>query len=537
MSPTTPPGRSDCAAGVGIGGDARGRAAGDARHARGAPSARSRRACPDRPRGVVRVIAPAGLAATLAGCDLAAPVPGPFAVLALLVGAFGAFGVGWLLARMGRLQELADARREAALASSLGDACGWLSDAGHRLQPGPLGGAGSPPWERFDAGRSRDRLRGALESHAAVERFELTRDGVPWRVWAAPRFDRHGRFDGHLGCARQVDADAVVRDALAQIADAADGTAWAGVREKDDATAPWSVLYANAAARERFGSASRIADEALRQAMPAPLQHAWSGTDVQARDGGWHWHRKALDDGRWLAVICEQSRPGEAGANEGATLSYTVSHDLRAPIRVVEGFARILKEDYGTRLDRVANDHLDRVLGAAARMNQMIDAMLTLARLSTQPLARQLVDLSQLAGWVVDELRRGSPDRVVEVTIEPGMQVTGDPTLLRLVLENLLGNAWKYTARRTKAHISIGRESVDGRRVYSVRDDGAGFDMRGAERLFGLFQRLHGASEFPGTGVGLASVRRIVQRHGGEVWAEGEPERGAAFFFTLREGG
>src|SRR5690606_10007961 len=115
--------------------------------------------------------------------------------------------------------------------------------------------------------------------------------------------------------------------------------------------------------------------------------------------------------------------------------------------------------------------------------------------------------------------------------------VTGDPTLLRLVLENLLGNAWKYTARRTKAHISIGRESVDGRRVYSVRDDGAGFDMRGAERLFGLFQRLHGASEFPGTGVGLASVRRIVQRHGGEVWAEGEPERGAAFFFTLREGG
>jgi signal transduction histidine kinase len=177
------------------------------------------------------------------------------------------------------------------------------------------------------------------------------------------------------------------------------------------------------------------------------------------------------------------------------------------------------------------------VLGAAARMNQMIDAMLTLARLSTQPLARQPVDLSQLAGWVVDELRRGAPDRVVEVTIEPGMQVTGDPTLLRLVLENLLGNAWKYTSRRPKAHVSIARESIEGRRVFTVRDDGAGFDMRAAERLFGLFQRLHGASDFPGTGVGLASVRRIVQRHGGEVWAEGEPGRGAAFFFTLREGG
>lgn len=479
----------------------------------------------------------AGLAAVLVGCDAAAPVPGPFAVLALLVGASSAFGVGWLLARTRRLEELSDARREAALAASLGDACGWRSDAAHRLQPGPLGGAGSPPWERFDAGRARDRLRGALESHAAVDRLELARDGVPWRVSAAPLFDRRGRFDGHLGCARQIDVDAAVHDALTQVAGAADGVAWVGVREAGDAAAPWRVLFANAAARERFGSGSRIADESLQQALPVSLQRTWAGTDAEARDDGWHWHRKPLDDGRWLAVIRERARPGDADAGDGATLSYTVSHDLRAPIRVVEGFTRILKEDYGARLDRVANDHLDRVLGAAARMNQMIDAMLTLARLSTQPLARQPVDLSQLAGWVVDELRRGAPDRVVEVTIEPGMQVTGDPTLLRLVLENLLGNAWKYTSRRPKAHVSIARESIEGRRVFTVRDDGAGFDMRAAERLFGLFQRLHGASDFPGTGVGLASVRRIVQRHGGEVWAEGEPGRGAAFFFTLREGG
>ena len=212
-----------------------------------------------------------------------------------------------------------------------------------------------------------------------------------------------------------------------------------------------------------------------------------------------------------------------------------MSHDLRAPIRVVEGFTRIVKEDYGGALDRIALDHLDRVLGAAARMNLMIDAMLSLARLSSQPLTRQPVNLTQLAGYVVDELRRTAPEREADIRIEPGMLTSGDPTLLRLVLENLLGNAWKYTAKRSQAHIVFGRETVDGQPAYVVRDNGAGFDMRSADRLFGLFQRLHSASDFAGSGVGLASVRRIVQRHGGAIWADGEPGRGAAFFFRLRD--
>jgi signal transduction histidine kinase len=219
--------------------------------------------------------------------------------------------------------------------------------------------------------------------------------------------------------------------------------------------------------------------------------------------------------------------------SEGDQFSFTVTHDLRAPIRVVEGFARIVKEDYGRLLDRVGNDHLDRVLGAAARMNLMIDALLTLARLSTQPLERQPVNLSQLAGWVVEDLRRGTPARVAEIEIEPGLAAQGDPTLLRQLLENLLGNAWKYSARREPARISLRRLPHDARNVFEVRDNGAGFDMRSAERLFDLFQRLHSASDFPGHGVGLASVRRIVRRHGGEIWAEAEPGRGAAFFFTL----
>jgi signal transduction histidine kinase len=233
--------------------------------------------------------------------------------------------------------------------------------------------------------------------------------------------------------------------------------------------------------------------------------------------------------------------------SEQAAFSYTVTHDLRAPIRVVEGFARILKEDYGRVLDRIGNDHLDRVLAAAARMNSMIDALLTLANLSAQPLARQPVNLSQLAGFVIDDLRRAAAERQVEVDIAPGMVVDGDPTLLRLVLENLLGNAWKFTSKSGQAHIEFGvlpdplppfpgatpAQDGSGKQVFFVRDDGAGFDMAHADKLFGPFQRLHAEADFEGTGIGLATVERIIHRHGGEVWAEGEVGRGATFYFTL----
>ncbi|GAP33766.1 sensor histidine kinase [Piscinibacter sakaiensis] len=228
----------------------------------------------------------------------------------------------------------------------------------------------------------------------------------------------------------------------------------------------------------------------------------------------------------------EAARRSAAAQAEQEAFSYTVSHDLRAPIRVVEGFTKILKEDYGRVLDRVGIDHLDRVLGAAARMNAMIDALLALSQLSTQPLARQPVNLSQLAGYVAEDLRRQQPEREVLLSIDADMEVQGDPTLLRVVIENLLANAWKYTAKCAQPEISFRRHPAQPR-TFTIADNGAGFDMRFADRLFGVFQRLHSATDYHGTGIGLASVRRIIRRHGGDIWAEAEVGHGARFHFSL----
>jgi len=289
---------------------------------------------------------------------------------------------------------------------------------------------------------------------------------------------------------------------------------------------------------ERFDIAS--AEAVLRSRLDAHQPFAEVALDGASGQAGWRLRGLPLldGDGRFSGFM-GSARQEEAApvavdmASEHESFSYSVSHDLRAPLRVVEGFARILKEDYGARLDRMGNDHLERVMSAAARMNSMIDALLSLSQLSTQPLSRQPVNLSLLAGYVMDELRRGAPQREALVEIEPGLQAQGDPTLLRIVLENLLGNAWKYSARQPDAQIRFGVQQLGGRPVFVVSDNGAGFDMRHADRLFGVFQRLHSASEFQGTGVGLALVRRILRRHGGDIWAESALGEGARFYFTL----
>jgi signal transduction histidine kinase len=296
---------------------------------------------------------------------------------------------------------------------------------------------------------------------------------------------------------------------------------------------------------ERF-EAAEAADQ-LRERLNA--HQPFAELDLAAGDGARHWRLCGLPcidsqghfagyvgtarpDEPAAAVAAQQPAPLDLAA-EHESFSYTVSHDLRAPLRVVEGFARILKEDYGGRLDRVGNDHLDRVMSAAARMNSMIDALLSLSQLSTRPLARQPVNLSQQADYVMDELRRSAPHRELVLNIEPGLSVQGDPTLLRMVLENLLGNAWKYSGKVPQTEISFSCVEQGGRRVFVVADNGAGFDMRFAERLFGVFQRLHSASDFQGTGVGLALVRRIIRRHGGDIWAESAVGEGSRFYFTL----
>jgi len=218
---------------------------------------------------------------------------------------------------------------------------------------------------------------------------------------------------------------------------------------------------------------------------------------------------------------------------ELATFSQSVSHDLRAPLRHIEGFIKLLMEDYADRLGGEGRDYLTRIAGSAARMGQLIADLLRLSQTTQGQMALESVDLSAIARSIVVELRGAEPNRRADIIVAPGLVVDGDPHLLAAVLENLLGNSWKYTSHHPSARIEFGMTERDGCRVFFVRDDGAGFDMTEAGKLFGAFQRLHDAGQFEGTGIGLATVQRIVHRHGGRVWAEAAVEKGATVYFTI----
>jgi PAS domain S-box-containing protein len=212
---------------------------------------------------------------------------------------------------------------------------------------------------------------------------------------------------------------------------------------------------------------------------------------------------------------------------------YSVSHDLRAPLRSIDGFSQALLDDYADRLDDTGKQYLQRVRAGAQRMAALIDDLLTLSRITRAELQRQSIDLSEMASSVANDLSRQDPARHVVFVIAPGLEARADAQLMRTVLENLLGNAWKFTSGRSHARIEFGRTQANGASAFFVRDNGAGFDPAYAGRLFGAFQRLHAAAEFPGTGVGLASVQRVIYRHGGRVWAKSAVNQGATFFFTL----
>ncbi len=230
--------------------------------------------------------------------------------------------------------------------------------------------------------------------------------------------------------------------------------------------------------------------------------------------------------------IRQRTQALEAANKELEAFSYSASHDLRAPLRAIDGFGKALLEDYGPTLDPMAQNYLRRMCDAAQRMSELIDNLLKLSRVTRYEMQVASIDMSELAEAIAAQMREQYPDREVDFRVAPGMQVRADPNLLRIALDNLIGNAWKYTSRVATPQVVFDKIDIDHKTVYVLRDNGAGFDMRFADKLFGAFQRLHG-KEFEGTGIGLAIVQRILIRHGGRIWAEAQIDKGASFYFTL----
>jgi len=254
--------------------------------------------------------------------------------------------------------------------------------------------------------------------------------------------------------------------------------------------------------------------------------------------------RGYAENNRWLerlnhelrAEISEKERLAGQLRETNAELeafSYSVAHDLRAPLRHIAAFSQILEETEGQAIGDSGKTTLGRIRRGVQRMSELIDGLLVLSRLVRAPATSEAIDLAPIARTIIERLRDLEPGRVVDVQIADKVPAEGDHKLLAVVLENLLGNAWKFTSKKPRAHIEFGVDLAQKPPVYFVRDDGAGFDVARAENLFGVFQRFHTTETFPGTGIGLATVQRVVRRHGGKIWAEAKPDAGATFFFTL----
>src|SRR5450759_1440176 len=276
----------------------------------------------------------------------------------------------------------------------------------------------------------------------------------------------------------------------------------------------------------------------LRDEQGRPVDFLAMISDISARKQAEDARREAERELAEMNVdlerrVLERTLELEAANKELEAFSYSASHDLRAPLRALDGFSLALLEDYGEQLDDTGRDYLARLRAAAQRMGQLIDDLLMLSRVTRREMVREKVDLSALARDILADLRQAEPERAVDAAVADGLVANGDPALLRIVLQNLLANAWKFTSREPEAQVEVGVDRRDGVAAYYVRDDGAGFDATYVDKLFTPFQRLHTAAEFPGTGIGLATVKRIVRRHGGTVWAEGAVDSGATIYFTL----
>jgi PAS domain S-box-containing protein len=340
------------------------------------------------------------------------------------------------------------------------------------------------------------------------------------------------------------------------------------------------IIFWNSGSEQMYGWSSeeavgKIAHSLLHTEFPRPLEEIkarlfayghWEGELIHTRRDGerilvashWVLHKNEDDEPKAILEInnditerkqaeeevrrlneeleqrvAERTAQLQAANKELEAFSYSVSHDLRAPLRHINGFSQALLEDYTDKLDEVGKSYLQEVRGASQEMAQLIDDVLQLARVTRSEMRREVVNLSELAQSVLAELQKRDAARALAVNVEEGLSARGDKRLLRIVLDNLLGNAWKFTSKQERPEIAFGHEQKNGETVYFVRDNGAGFDMVFADKLFGAFQRLHSAGEFEGTGVGLATVQRIVNRHGGRVWGEGAVGEGATFYFTL----
>ena len=271
----------------------------------------------------------------------------------------------------------------------------------------------------------------------------------------------------------------------------------------------------------------RTIDVALTLSPVKNISGEMIGTATIARDIT---ERKKLE-----RELVKTRDAAEAANKELEAFSYSVSHDLRTPLRSIEGFSQALLEDYQDKLDDTAKSYLDRVRKATQHIGRLIDDMLKLSRLTRAEFHHESVDLSTMVRAISEELQQNNPDRTVDVIIREGIFVNGDPTLLKIALENLVNNAWKFTSREARPQFEFGTTVKEWKTACFIRDNGVGFDMAYGNKLFGAFQRLHTSSEFPGTGIGLATVQRIINRHGGQVWAEGEVGKGATFYFTIGE--
>ncbi|MBI3736612.1 histidine kinase, partial [Candidatus Sumerlaeota bacterium] len=320
----------------------------------------------------------------------------------------------------------------------------------------------------------------------------------------------------------------------------------------------WAMIHREAVAIEDIYQDSRIPHDAYRPTfvkslVMVPIRKA---DPVGAIGNYWAKTRRAtpeemkllqaLADSTSIAMenvrlyadmedrIRQRTAQLETANQELEAFSYAVSHDLRAPLRAIAGFSDALAEDCGEKLDQNGKHYLSRIGSAVRRMNELIEDLLNLSKVTRAPLNGRKVDLTAMTRELAARLGETSPGREVELVIADGIEAEGDPRLLRALLENLMNNAWKFTSKRAKARIEFSAARDDaGRLVYCLRDNGAGFNPEHAAKLFSPFQRLHSSEEFEGTGIGLATVQRIVARHGGKVWAEGKPGEGAAFFFTL----